>query len=709
MTVSQHVQRKTEEVQKQYDLLSERISRVRKELAIATDVEEKFRLEERMKELEQERDALEQQLESAGAQNILVPIFSQAAQGKYLERLEAQILREFHQDQYVMLNVESMGSEDTSTLTAIQQALHSSFDIHVAEGMLVSGRTSPLAAAVANQRLVTLLGGPGVGKTTSLRFIALQQIQHVREDPDSLLPIWIALGKWDDQELSAEAFLWQEFNALLDEEPVSQETFAAWLQHGKLLVLLDGLNELPQRKLENKYVSPQEEAERVGSAGSRIPDARENSLLVLARQCQSRFLLSCRILEYTHIPGWQEFRILPLSNEQISDFIHRHLGSQSQYLETILEQQPHLRDLGQNPFYLRSLVLLAQVNYRSIPTDRFQLVKYTCDAALAREAPRRGFAVQDVLKPVAQDALGAMHDGFIGSWFRTLIEVNSEQVNAFECAVGSGLLIRVGGDDEHVFYRYLHQLVQEALALTYLETELFTENAYSEVQSLARIGQIHLKWGKLKEAEENLQRALELCPSVGAESLRASILLSLSRVYRVWRRTREGMKYAEAAVQLVDSLGDSVELAETYHELGLVNQRLRRTQEAERYYQLALGVYERLVERSRYAYEIVHGLGDFYADRKIYRIPLAIRWYKKALAIFEECEDQDGVARCKLEMAVAYRWWGATDEAENLFRWCAKEFERLENRGMKMRSLLQLGFCNRSGCRPTLTSTAFSV
>jgi tetratricopeptide (TPR) repeat protein len=42
-------------------------------------------------------------------------------------------------------------------------------------------------------------------------------------------------------------------------------------------------------------------------------------------------------------------------------------------------------------------------------------------------------------------------------------------------------------------------------------------------------------------------------------------------------------------------------------------------------------------------------------------------------------------------MAVAYRWWGATDEAENLFRWCTTEFEKSENRVMEVRALLHLG------------------
>lgn len=110
----------------------------------------------------------------------------------YSHRLQSAILTAFSQEHYVMLAVEALESEDPTTLIALQQALRSAFEISVVPDVLGESRQVALEEAVAPHRLVALLGDPGSGKTTSLRSIALRQIESVRTGVSPLIPIWIS-------------------------------------------------------------------------------------------------------------------------------------------------------------------------------------------------------------------------------------------------------------------------------------------------------------------------------------------------------------------------------------------------------------------------------------------------------------------------------------------------------------------------------------
>ena len=605
---------------------------------------------------------------------------------KYLERLQAYLLDSFRQDQYMMLTVKERAATDLISEQAIQEASYETFGIRVKAGGR-EGREAPLEEAIADQRLVALLGDPGSGKTTALQSVALGQIKAFRANTQQQLPVWVSLGNWSDQASDADEFLWDTFHSLWAGDELSRDTFMDWLEHGHLLVLLDGLNELPQRKLEKLEPSPTQPRISEASDGGRILDPRENSLLALARESDSRFVLSCRVSEYTYLPGWREFCVLPMSDAQIDEFIQKHRAPDSQFLDTLLEQQPQIKDLFRNPFYLRCVVLLDNENYERIPTDRFQVVKYTCRAAVRREAKRRQIDVVDVMRVLGEDAADSMLHGYIGSGFITFFDLDSDDIGAVQCAEGAGLLLRVGKSQKSVDYHYMHQLIQEALALIYLEAEKFKEEAYPEARSLAEVGEYHLHWGKRKEAEENLKRALELCPTVGVESLRAEILLKLSSVYRIQHRSRMGLEYAQKAIQLLDCSSDTLQVAETCHILGVLYERLRETKKAEACYLRAIEIYERLGEKEKYAYEILFGLADLYASRKVYKIPLALRWYEKSWQSFEEQGNELGVARTKLEMAWACQSWGVPDRGLALCKDCAVEFDRLKQPDDKVRSL----------------------
>ena len=64
MSSFQHLQRKRNELQEQYDLLSEKILRLRKAQAIETDVATRFKLEQQIEQAEVERDKVEEQIEA---------------------------------------------------------------------------------------------------------------------------------------------------------------------------------------------------------------------------------------------------------------------------------------------------------------------------------------------------------------------------------------------------------------------------------------------------------------------------------------------------------------------------------------------------------------------------------------------------------------------------------------------------------------------
>ena len=104
-----------------------------------------------------------------------------------------------------------------------------------------------LLAAFEQHKRLALLGEPGTGKTFSLWRIAAQQARETLDSPDGLLPVFIPLNRWTDPQQPLEDFIRQQMGALTGQ-------LEALCQTGRLLPLLDALNEIPvdQRTSKNK-------------------------------------------------------------------------------------------------------------------------------------------------------------------------------------------------------------------------------------------------------------------------------------------------------------------------------------------------------------------------------------------------------------------------------------------------------------------------
>ncbi len=98
--------------------------------------------------------------------------------------------------------------------------------------------------AFTKVRRAALLGAPGSGKSTTLRKLAVELAIEARDNQDSAIPLLAALGNWNGDE-SLETFL--DHTA-----PEIGWAIKALSRTGRLVLLLDGLNEVPTAKWKDK-------------------------------------------------------------------------------------------------------------------------------------------------------------------------------------------------------------------------------------------------------------------------------------------------------------------------------------------------------------------------------------------------------------------------------------------------------------------------
>lgn len=89
-------------------------------------------------------------------------------------------------------------------------------------------------------RKVIVLGKPGAGKTTFLKYILLRALDGYLEDKK--VPIFISLKDWSDSQISLFDFIVKQFSIcnLPEADPLIDEM----LLKGKCLLLLDGFDEV---------------------------------------------------------------------------------------------------------------------------------------------------------------------------------------------------------------------------------------------------------------------------------------------------------------------------------------------------------------------------------------------------------------------------------------------------------------------------------
>jgi formylglycine-generating enzyme required for sulfatase activity len=197
-----------------------------------------------------------------------------------------------------------------------------------------------LNEAVVRYPCVILLGDPGCGKTSTLENLAFEFADDVH-----LLPVPLYLGDLNPSD-RLEEFVTRSWMSLLDNAPLEAEEASAilyrYLESGRLLFLIDALNEMPLGGYRENCLALRQFIDRWSLSGN-------------------RFVVSCRILDYgEELSGLQRVEVQPLSDESVHQFIKNELPDNWEALWREFtesgDKSRRLLEIARNPYMLTVMI-----------------------------------------------------------------------------------------------------------------------------------------------------------------------------------------------------------------------------------------------------------------------------------------------------------------------------------------------------------------
>jgi transcriptional regulator with XRE-family HTH domain/energy-coupling factor transporter ATP-binding protein EcfA2 len=224
------------------------------------------------------------------------------------------------------------------------------------------------AETLAKYRRLVLLGKPGAGKTTFLKHLAMRCISG--KFVADCLPLFISLKHWieDPQQLGLLDYVAR--NEFLD--AAAMEGVVQLLQEGKVLLLLDGLDEVS--------------AAHQQRASASIRDFCD-------RYSQNYLLMTCRIAawEYT-FEHFTEVELADFDDEQIANFTRKwflHKPIPHERLLAEIKRLPRLRQLAVTPILL-TMICLTFEEAGECPYTRADLYREAVGILLKKWDAQRG-------------------------------------------------------------------------------------------------------------------------------------------------------------------------------------------------------------------------------------------------------------------------------------------------------------------------------
>ncbi|ACK72801.1 putative signal transduction protein with Nacht domain protein [Gloeothece citriformis PCC 7424] len=213
---------------------------------------------------------------------------------------------------------------------------------------------------VANQtQYLMVLGEPGAGKSTFLRKMGLEALKGNKgEYKHSCLPVFLELKRFTEPNIDIKSILINEFEICGFPNP--DKIIENGLEQGKLLILFDGLDEVPKNNLTTVIKTVKDFVDQYS---------------------KNRFIISCRTAAYQSFPRFTDLTIAEFDDEQIEQFIRNWFNSEEDKNNKTADKcwgklqhkdYEAAKELAHNPLLLTFLCLVYQRS-QDLPKNRSRL------------------------------------------------------------------------------------------------------------------------------------------------------------------------------------------------------------------------------------------------------------------------------------------------------------------------------------------------
>jgi hypothetical protein len=240
---------------------------------------------------------------------------------------------------------------------------------------------------VEEDRNLFILGKPGAGKTTFLKYIAVKAAEQVIDK----VPIFVSLKEWADSGLGLLTFIVERFH--ICDFPAAQPFVEELLKSGSAIVLFDGLDEVNQED------------------GQRDKQTREMNNFI-EKYDRTQCLITCRIAASDYSFGsFTYVEIADFTEKQIQAFVSNWFRKEGEKDEETCKKflaefekadNKGLRDLARTPLLL-TLLCLAFNETLTFPQRRVEIYKEALDALLKKWDSTRRIKRDEVYRKLSLD------------------------------------------------------------------------------------------------------------------------------------------------------------------------------------------------------------------------------------------------------------------------------------------------------------------
>jgi serine/threonine protein kinase len=262
---------------------------------------------------------------------------------------------------------------------AVQNAVHLLLRMERStEELLPAGTSITQAYDEAGQELL-ILGEPGAGKSTLLLNLAEQLLVRAETNETHSLPVILPLSSWAVKRPKLEDWIAEQMSEIYD---VPRKLSIEWVQAGRILPLLDGLDEM------------EETARSACIAAINVYHRDHMAALVV---CSRTTEYAAATGEHSRLALQGAVVVQPLTHSDVDAYLERADEGRGQAppllagLRSALKRNSALYDLVTTPLMLNILIMTYQgTSVRDLPNKEAALLQRVWDDYAARMVMRKG-------------------------------------------------------------------------------------------------------------------------------------------------------------------------------------------------------------------------------------------------------------------------------------------------------------------------------